>query len=180
MLLVLIWTTAFPCWTEMPSKISWLHAAQFVHSTSHRTHNTAFRLRSWISHTYQSVRVRVTLRLAVCRQSVRLAANSLETHNQSFFFQLNSCSHIPYVISSLTRGWVCRLQLLLAHVSVVILGYESHGTYDHILLSQIRDSPKLEGQVSVFICPRNGLARLYPQALGSLFVAYHVVSHSEH
>jgi hypothetical protein len=42
---------------------------------------------------------------------------------------------------SLTRGRVCRLQLLLALASAVILGYESRGTRDHILLSQIRDFP---------------------------------------
>jgi hypothetical protein len=53
----------------------------------------------------------------------------------------------------------------------VILGSESRGNDDHILLSQIRDSPNLEGQVTVFISPRNMVAKLYPQALGSLFVA---------
>jgi hypothetical protein len=42
---------------------------------------------------------------------------------------------------SLTRGWVCRLQLLLALASAVILGSKSFGTRDHILLSQIRDFP---------------------------------------
>jgi hypothetical protein len=42
---------------------------------------------------------------------------------------------------------------------------------DHILLSQIRDSPDLEGQSPVFISPRNRVVRLYPQALGSLFIA---------
>jgi hypothetical protein len=42
---------------------------------------------------------------------------------------------------SLTRGRVCRLQLLLALASAVILGSESRGTRDHILLSQIRDFP---------------------------------------
>jgi hypothetical protein len=42
---------------------------------------------------------------------------------------------------SLTRGRVCRLQLLLALASAVILGSESHGSRDHILLSQIRDFP---------------------------------------
>jgi hypothetical protein len=47
---------------------------------------------------------------------------------------------------------------------------ESHGTHGHILLSQILDSPNLEGKVPVFISPRNGVTRLYPQALGSLFV----------
>jgi hypothetical protein len=32
----------------------------------------------------------------------------------SNIFQLNTCGHSAYVTSSLTRGWVCRLQLLLA------------------------------------------------------------------
>jgi hypothetical protein len=40
---------------------------------------------------------------------------------------------------SLTRGWVCCLQLLLALASAVIFGSESRGTRDHILLSEIRD-----------------------------------------
>jgi hypothetical protein len=62
------------------------------------------------------------------------------------------------------RGWLWRLQLLLALASAVILGSES-------LLSQIRDSPNLEGQVPVYIPPRNRTAQLYPQALHSLFVA---------
>jgi hypothetical protein len=48
------------------------------------------------------------------------------------------------------RWWVCRLQLLLTLASAVILGSESRGTHDHILLSQIRDSPNLEGQDPVF------------------------------
>jgi hypothetical protein len=72
---------------------------------------------------------------------------------------------------SLTRGRDCRSQLLLALARAVILGSESSGTHDQILLSQIRDSPNLEGQVPVFISPRNRVAKLYPQALGSLFVS---------
>jgi hypothetical protein len=55
--------------------------------------------------------------------------------------------------------------------SAVILKSDSRGTHDHILLSQIRDSLNLEGQVPVFISPRSKVAQLYPQALGSLFVA---------
>jgi hypothetical protein len=42
---------------------------------------------------------------------------------------------------SLTRGRVCRLQLLLAVASAVILGSGSRGTRDRILLPQIRDFP---------------------------------------
>jgi hypothetical protein len=42
---------------------------------------------------------------------------------------------------SLTRGQICRLQLLLVVASAVIFGYESRWTRDHILLSQIWDFP---------------------------------------
>jgi hypothetical protein len=42
---------------------------------------------------------------------------------------------------SLTRGRVCRLELLLAFARAVILRSESRGTWDHILLSQIWDFP---------------------------------------
>jgi hypothetical protein len=55
--------------------------------------------------------------------------------------------------------------------SAVILGSEHRGTHDHILLSQIRYSPNLEGQAPGFISSRNRVAQLYPQVLGSLFVA---------
>jgi hypothetical protein len=72
------------------------------------------------------------------------------------FFQLNTCVDSPYVTSSLTRGWVCRLQLLLAFVSALILMSESRRTHEHILLSQIRDSPNLD--------PRSPY--LYPQGTG--------------
>jgi hypothetical protein len=44
-----------------------------------------------------------------------------------------------YGAFSLTRGRVCRLQLLLALANAVIFGSESRGTRDHILPSQIRD-----------------------------------------
>jgi hypothetical protein len=55
------------------------------------------------------VKIRVTLRLAIYRQSVRLGAKPLEDHDQIFFPQLNPCGHSPYLTSSLTRRWVCRL-----------------------------------------------------------------------
>jgi hypothetical protein len=62
---------------------------------------------------------------------------------------------------------------LLVLASAIILWSESHGTHDRILLSHIRDSPNLEGQVLVFISPRNRVPQLYPQAPGSLFVAFY-------
>jgi hypothetical protein len=92
-----------------------------------------------------------------------LVISPLRLTTSNYFFQLNTCLHSPYVTSSLTRGWACRLQLLLALASSVILRSESRGTHDHILLSQIRDSPHLEDQVPVFISPMNRVARLYPR-----------------
>jgi hypothetical protein len=59
---------------------------------------------------------------------------------------------------SLTRERVCRLQFLLVLARAVILGSKSSGSHDHILLSQTRDSPNLEGQVPVFIFSRNRMA----------------------
>jgi hypothetical protein len=53
----------------------------------------------------------------------------------------------------------------------IILRSESRWTHGHILVSQIRHSPNLEGQVPVFIFPRNRVAQLYSQVLGVLFVA---------
>jgi hypothetical protein len=79
------------------------------------------------------VRARATLRLAVYHQSVHLGAKPLETHCQNFYFKLNTCSHSPYVTSSLVRWWVCRSQLLLAHTSAFILRSKPRRTHDHIL-----------------------------------------------
>jgi hypothetical protein len=61
----------------------------------------------------------------------------------SSFFRLNTCFRSPYITSSLTRGWVCGLQLLLDLASTVILGSDSRGSRDHILLPPILDSPYL-------------------------------------
>jgi hypothetical protein len=100
-----------------------------------------------------------------------LSTISLRPTTINFIFQLNICGYSPYVTTSLTRGWACRLHLLLVLASAVTLRSECRGTHD-ILLSEFRDSPNLEGQVPVFIrSPRNRVARLYPQAVGSLFVA---------
>jgi hypothetical protein len=64
------------------------------------------------------------------------------------------------------RGWVCRLELLLGLARAVI----PRGTLTAFTASDSR-LPQLEGQVPVFISPRNRVARLYAQALSSFFVA---------
>jgi hypothetical protein len=57
--------------------------------------------------TQVKVKVKVILRLAVYRQTILPGVKTLETHDQRFLFQLNSCGNSPYVTSSLTRRWVC-------------------------------------------------------------------------
>jgi hypothetical protein len=61
------------------------------------------------------------------------------------------------------RGWACHLKLLLALASAVILASESPMTHDHILLSQIRDSPNLKYQVPVFMSPGTGWPDYIPR-----------------
>jgi hypothetical protein len=73
---------------------------------------------------------------------------------------------------SLTGRRVCCSQLLLVLSSAFIPGSESRGTHDHILLSHIRDSPNLQGQVPLLISPRDRVTQLYLKALGSLVWGY--------
>jgi hypothetical protein len=64
--------------------------------------------------------------------------------------------------------WCGALSLTRGRVTVAVGPRQrSHS----ILLSQIQDISNLEGQVPVFISPRNRVAQLHPQALGSIFVA---------
>jgi hypothetical protein len=95
-----------------------------------------------------------------------LATGPLRLTTGKFIFKLNTCGYSPYVTFSLARRWVCRIQLLLILASAAILRPESRGTLDHILLSQIRDSSKLEDQVPIYISPRNRVAWLHFPALG--------------
>jgi hypothetical protein len=49
---------------------------------------------------YNPILVRIILRLAVYRQSVRLSDNPLRLTTSHFIFQLNTCGYSPYVTSS--------------------------------------------------------------------------------
>jgi hypothetical protein len=73
-----------------------------------------------------------------------------------FFNWMALCSHSPYATSSLTRGWICSLQLLLAFSSAVILRSDSRGTRYHILLCQIRYSPTWRARSPYFYPPGTG------------------------
>jgi hypothetical protein len=75
------------------------------------------------------------------------------THCQVFLYY---CQTIAGMLMCLTRGWVCRLHLLLVLASTVILRSESCGTRDNNLLSQIRDlhflSPPTTRRATVEVC----------------------------
>jgi hypothetical protein len=140
-------------------------------------------MNSWFSFLLRLPWTMTVLRMPLFRVGVNFTTGGLmpissswrqapwDSQHSNFIFQLNTCGYSPHVTSSLTRRWICHLQLLLILDSAVILRSESRGTHDNILLSQIRDSSNLEGQVPVFISPRNRVAWLCPQALGSLFVS---------
>jgi hypothetical protein len=78
------------------------------------------------------------------------------------FLQLNTCGYSLYVTSSLMRGWLCCLKLLLVLASAVILRSESHGTHDVLLWSHLCESiecpfmtrcvPQTEYHVLHFLC----------------------------
>jgi hypothetical protein len=89
----------------------------------------------------REVKINVTLRPTVSR-SVRLGVRHPSATRDQFFFlleilfrQLRVCC---FVAPSPTRGRVSNLLLLLVLASAVLLGTESRGTQDHILLFHLR------------------------------------------
>jgi hypothetical protein len=78
-----------------------------------------------------------------------------------FFRQLRLCY---FVAPSLTRGRVCTVKLFLGLARAFTLEPKSRRTRS-IFCCLISDSPNLEGQVPVFISPRNRVAQLYPRAV---------------
>jgi hypothetical protein len=129
-----------------------------------------------------SHRVRVTLWLVVYCQSVHLGA---EPHSQSqllydWWFTANQFvleSNPLRVTTSNFFFFSWTLAVIVLMSCTVILESRVPRTHDQILLSQFWDSPNLEGQVPIFISPRNRMAQLYHQALGSLFIASYNSSH---
>jgi hypothetical protein len=100
-------------------------------------------------HPFQ-VKVKVTLLLVVYRQSVLLGVKPLETHDQSFF-QPNLCCKSLCVTSSLTRWWVCLLQLLLA----VILRSSPAGLMTTLYCLRFVTSPTCRALIESYALRKN-------------------------
>jgi hypothetical protein len=116
---------------------------------------------SWITCTY--IEVEINLRPTVSRQPVLVSGSHLDPMTRFLFsvwrLRVSWCG-----ASSPTRGWVRNLlvQLLLG------LSGPSPSELTIIFYCLIWDSLNLEGQVPVFISPRNRVAQLYSWGLGSL------------
>jgi hypothetical protein len=111
------------------------------------------------------VEVEVNIRPTVSRPVCLGVGHPSGTRNQFFFplkifFRLLRICY--FVAPSLRRGRVCNL---LGLAKAVTLGSHS-AEFAAIFCCLIWDSPNLEGQVPVFISPRNRVAKLYPRALG--------------
>jgi hypothetical protein len=100
------------------------------------------------------MKVKVMLRPAVSRP-VYIGFNHPSRAQNQIFITVRHLQVLWYGAPFLTRGRVCRLQLLLVLDSAVTIGSDSRVTHDHILMSQIRDFLNLEGQIPVFMSPRD-------------------------
>jgi hypothetical protein len=114
-----------------------------------------------------SVRVRVTLRLAIYRQSVRLGAKTLESHGQFFFFS------IEHLRSQTLCNILSDERMGLSFKIVAGPRQRIHSQVRFPFYSLIFESPQRGGQVPVFLSLRSRVAQPYPQALGSLSVAFY-------
>jgi hypothetical protein len=89
-----------------------------------------------------------------------LAASPLRATRRIFIFQPNTCGYSPYVTSSLKRGWVRRLQLLLALTSQSFTGPNPVGfmTFYCLIFETL---PTWRTGSPYLYPPRNRVTRLY-------------------
>jgi hypothetical protein len=122
---------------------------------------------------YKQVEVQSNLRPTVSRPVCLDFRRPSGTGDQFYFLLESSFRQLRvcyFVKPSLTRGRVCNLlyNCFWALPEQSLLG-RSPAELTAIFYCFIWDSPNLEGQVPVFISPRNRVAQLYPRSLGSFF-----------
>jgi hypothetical protein len=124
-----------------------------------------------LNHTEVEVNLRPTVSRPVCL-GVRRSSGTCDRFCFLLEISFRQVWICYSVAPSLTRGRVCNLlyNCFLALPEQSLLG-RSPAELMAIFYCVIWDSPNLDGQVPVFISPRNRIAQIYPRALGSLFVA---------
>jgi hypothetical protein len=98
-----------------------------------------------------------------------LATSPWRLTTSNFIFQLNACGYSPYVTSSLTRVWVCRLQLLLVLASAVVLRSESRGTHGTPFTVSDSRLPQPGGQGPRIYIPQEQSGPVMPPGTGFPF-----------
>jgi hypothetical protein len=88
-----------------------------------------------------------------------LATSILRIATSNFVFQHKTCSYSPSITSSVTRGWVCHLQLLLGSPAQSFSGPSPAGLMTMFYCLRF-ETPNLEGQVPAFISPRNRVTQV--------------------
>jgi hypothetical protein len=145
-----------------------------VHTDWQQSHNKLTQMIATIlqlTHESVRVRVRVTLRLAVYRQSVRLGAKPLETHDQIFFstkylrlYSLRNILSDERMGLSFTTAVGPRQR---SNHSQVRVPWDS---WPHFTVSDSR-LPQPGGPGLRIYIPQEEDDSVNPQALGSIFVA---------
>jgi hypothetical protein len=86
----------------------------------------------------------------------------------TIFFQLITRGSSPYVTSSLMRGWVCHLQLLLVLASAIILSPSPAGLITYFIVSN-STLPQPGGRGTRIYIPQEQGGPVIPPGIGFLF-----------
>jgi hypothetical protein len=160
-------TRSIPYWTASVFSSEWLTWFWFTNRSLLHFRcplvNTP-QLNTELSYEYQMSQSELLYDWRFTADQFVLETNPLRPTTSNFIFQLNTCGYNPYVTSSLTRGWVCRLQLLLIFGSAVICGSESRGAHDSRLSQPGGPGPRI-------YIPQEQGGPVIPPGTGFLFVA---------
>jgi hypothetical protein len=117
-----------------------------------------------------SVEAKVTIRPTVSRPSVLVSGTYLGRATNFFrllsFINFRQFRVCLYWAPSLARSWVCSFQFLLDITSTAFPRSESHGTYEHVLLSQFLRLPQPGGLSSCTYLPLEQGSPVTPPDIG--------------